>query len=329
MRVLQIAEPGRAAWRETPVPAPAPGEVLVKVLGVTTCPHWDLHLMDGAPMFPGDTLRYPYTPGEPGHEAVGEIAAVGPGVEGWEVGTRVAAWRDPGGRRQGCYAHYAPLDARHLLRVSPDLPLEAIASLELAMCVQVSFDQLARVEGVRGSRFCVSGLGPAGLIAVQMAQAYGAREVVGIDPMEDRRALAATLGADAVLAPEQVPAGRSGPTAFDAALDTTGLKVSIDFLVDRTRETVAIFGVLREFVGFGPANWWGGFALMGYGAHNRGAAERALHLIETDRLDLTPLVTHRLPLTRYAEGVELLRTKEAIKVLFLPWEDEPGTRLLS
>ena len=330
MYLLQVEAPGRAVWVARPRPVPQTGEVLVRVSGVTTCPHWDLHILDGVPMFEDRPLHYPYVPGEPGHEAVGEVAACGEGVEHLPVGTRVAAWRDPGGRRQGCYAQYVALAAEDVLPVpavensSPDESASddaAWAALELAMCVQVSFDQLRARRGVRDRRVGVNGLGPAGLIAVQMAKAYGAREVVGFDPVEARRDLAAALGADRTLHPDAFGADRAGPEALDTALDTTGLQHAVEALMHRTRETVALFGVLREAVRFGPEFWWGGFALLGYGVHNRDAARRALRLIERGALRLAPLVTHRLPLTRYREGVELLRRKRAIKVLFSPWPD--------
>jgi threonine dehydrogenase-like Zn-dependent dehydrogenase len=60
---------------------------------------------------------------------------------------------------------------------------------------------------------------------------------------------------------------------------------------------------------------------MGYGTHYRRAAERALQLVVEGQLELAPLVTHTLPFSRYGEGVDLLRAKEAIKVCFLPWEE--------
>ena len=87
-----------------------------------------------------------------------------------------------------------------------------------------------------------------------------------------------------------------------------------------TRESVAIFGVLREHVRFGPEQWWGGFALLGYGTHTRAAAEKAYSLILDGKLKLAPLISGRLPFTRYAEGIERLRNKDAIKILFDPWE---------
>jgi threonine dehydrogenase-like Zn-dependent dehydrogenase len=323
MKSLQIIAPGRAEWRDTPIPEPGEGEVLIKVLGVTTCPHWDMHLMDGVPMFPGRPLHYPYTPGQPGHEAMGEVVAFGAGVTGFPIGQRVAAWRDAGHQHAGCYAQYAVLSQENLIAIPKDLPPAAIASLELAMCVQVTFDQLAQLDAVRGTRFGVSGLGPAGLVALQLAIAHGVSEVVGIDPLLDRRELARELGADQALAPEDdaLLAGRTGPLALDAAIDCTGLKASIEFLMDRTRHIVAIFGVLREDVAFG-ARHWSGLALLGYGSHNRGAAERALGFVRAGQLRLDPLVTHALPFTRYEEGIALLRARKAIKVLFLPWSKE-------
>ena len=323
MKILQILAPGEVVWREEPVPEPGAGEVLVKVAAITTCPHWDLHLMSGEPMFPGVPLPYPYTPGQPGHEMTGEVAAVGPGVTDFAVGDRVAAWRDAGARRQGCYAQYVPFQAENLLTIPEPLDLEQVASLELAMCVQVSFDQLQRQTAVQGKRFGVSGLGPAGLVAVQMARAYGAAQVVAIDPLPARRDLARQLGADLALAPDDGywATESATPFALDTALDCTGLKVAIEPLMARTKEIVALFGVLRENVNFGWDHWRRGFQLLGYERHNRAAAEQALRLIGQGQLDLTPLATHSLPLHRYAEGVELLRSKQAIKVRFLPWAE--------
>lgn len=320
MMRLQIVEPGRAEWRAAPMPQPEEGQVLIRVSGVATCAHWDIHLMSGEDMFPGRPLPYPYTAGQPGHEATGTIAALGPGVDDLSVGTPVAAWRDPGHHVPGCYAQYACLAAEHVLRVPVDLPPRAIAPLELAMCVQSSFDQLTGLDAVKGARFCVSGLGPAGLIAVQMARAYGAREVVAIDPLPARRELAARLGADATVPPgaPSLPRGRQADGAFDAAIDCTGLQVSVQPLMNATRRVVAIFGVLREEVRFGFDHWMG-LTLIGSPPHNRRSAERALALVKEGRLTLAPIISHELPFTRYAEGVELLRTRQATKICWDPW----------
>lgn len=321
MKLMQIEAPGRAVWRDAPVPEPGPGEVLVRVRAIATCPHWDLHIFGGQPMFPGMKLEYPYLPGQPGHEAVGEVVALGPGVTALQVGMSVAVWRDTGRRPQGCYAQFNVLRAEDLLEVPATLAVAEIASLELAMCVEVSFQQLARLGGIAGRSLGLAGLGPAGLVAVQLARAHGAAEVIGLDPVAERRELALTLGAHHAVAPDAAawPASRDSG-ALDDAIDLTGVPASIEFLLDRTRRCVTLFGVLREEVRYGGRHMFGpGLLLMGYGDHNRAAAETVLQFITEGKLRLAPLVTHTLPFNSYAEGVELLRTKQAIKVLFDPW----------
>jgi len=321
MQALQYVGPGRVELRELPDPRPGRGEVVMKVLAVTTCPHWDLHLMAGEPMFPGHELEYPYTPGQPGHEAMGEVAEVGRGVEALRVGQRVVAWRDRGHDKPGCYAQYVLAEPDDLLAIPDDLTGEQVASLELAMCVQVSIDQLTRLEAIEGKRVAVCGLGPAGLVAVQLARASGAREVVGIDPIGERRELAERVGADRALAPgsPELPADRRGEDAFDAAIDCTGLAPAVQDLMGRTAGAIALFGVLREEVHYGFGHW-GGLAILGYGRHNRAAAERALEHVVAGRLDLAPLVSASLPLSRYDEGVAMLRDRSAMKICFLPWQ---------
>jgi threonine dehydrogenase-like Zn-dependent dehydrogenase len=321
MKALQYIEAGRAELRDFDDPRPAPGEVLVKVLGVTTCPHWDLHLMAGEPMFPGQQLAWPYTPGQPGHEAMGEVAAVGEGVERLAVGQHVVCWRDRGHAKSGCYAQYVCMAPDDVLAIPAELAPQQVASLELAMCVQVSIDQLERLEALRGKRVGVCGLGPAGLVALQLARAAGAREVIGIDPLADRRALAERLGADRALPPEspELPKARRQAESFDCAIDCTGLAAAVQALMSRTNDAVALFGVLRQEVRYGFGHW-GGLALLGYGRHNRPAAQRALGHLLAGRLSLAPLVSVSLPLSRYAEGVAMLRDKSALKVCFLPWE---------
>lgn len=314
MHVLQIVKPGQAEWQEAPIPELEAGEVLVKVEAITTCPHWDLHIMAGDPMFPGGKLDYPYPPGQPGHEMAGRVVQIGPGVTELSVGDAVAAWRDPGKVRMGCYAQYTPFRAEHLLPISESLTPAQVASLELAMCVQVAFDQLHDVGGVQGKRVGVGGLGSAGLIAVQMARIAGAAHVMGIDPLPARQILARQLGAQ-----EAGPPGHPDGQDLDIAIDCTGLPLSVQALMARSRERVLLFGVLRESVAFGFDHWRRGLSLMGYGSHNRQAAGRALHQVTTGQLQLEPLATHELPLRDYAQGVELLRRQEAVKVRFLPW----------
>ena len=322
MKTLQVTAPGECVILDVPIPQPKADEVLLRVEAVTTCPQWDLHLRHNEPMFVGHQFRYPYAPGQPGHEATGIIAAVGDAVRHVEVGERVSAWRDPGHQVPGCYAQYAILHADNVIAVPAELPFEATASVELAMCVAASFLMLQSMGGIRGKRFGVMGLGPAGLIAAQMARAEGAAEVIGFDFSPTRRDYALQQGLSACYDPRDDLSGalpaRPQPPALDCAIDCVGARSAIEFLLDHTAEIVALFGVQREPVSFLPKHW-SKLRLCGYPGHSRAAADYAVGLLTTRQLDLLPLVSVQLPLTRYNEGIDLLERQAAIKVCFRPW----------
>jgi threonine dehydrogenase-like Zn-dependent dehydrogenase len=326
MKTLQVEAPGgRFTLLDAPTPQPGPGQVLLRVEAVTTCPQWDLHLRHNEPMFVGHRFVYPYAPGQPGHEATGVIAAVGTGVTGLSEGDRVSAWRDPGHRKPGCYAQYVVLEAEDVIRVPAHLPVEATASVELAMCVGATFLLLGEMNVLEGRRFGVAGLGPAGLIAAQMARAEGASEVIGFDVSAQRREYARSFAVDDALDPrdDNVRAAfpvRPRPSRLDVAVDCVGAKASVEFLMDRTKEAVALFGVQREDYTFAPRHY-SRLRLCGYPGHSRAAAEYAVGLIESGKLNLAPLVTHHLPLERYGEGIDLLETQQAVKICFHPWKE--------
>jgi threonine dehydrogenase-like Zn-dependent dehydrogenase len=329
MKILQVTAPDACTVLDVPVPKPGPGEVLIRVDAVTTCPQWDLHLRHNEPMFIGHAFKYPYTPGKPGHEAVGRIEAIGAGVSGLAVGDRVCTWRAIPEDRFGCYAQYVAHDAERVIRVPEALPDEALAPLELAMCVAACFRMLRDMDAIRGRCFGIGGLGAAGLVAVQMARAEGAGEVIGFDLMPDRRDLALRLGAAGCHDPQADLSGafpaRPAWPKIDSSVDCVGARASVEFLMDRTRDVVALFGVQREEYTFKPRHF-GGLRLCGYKGHSRESAEYALDLIRQGKLDLAPLVTHKLPLERYGEGIDLLEKRQAIKVCFLPWKNENRER---
>ncbi|MHB9034788.1 MAG: zinc-dependent alcohol dehydrogenase [Anaerolineae bacterium] len=327
MTALRYMAPGQVEFVTVAIPQPGPDEVLVKVLGIATCNHWDLHMMHGEPMFVGSPIKYPGQPGAPGHEAVGEIVAIGPGVQGWTVGTRVANWGSSGHQVPfGAYAQYNLWAVDSLFAMPSNMDVASAAPLELAMSVQVAFNRLVEWDLIAGRRFAVSGLGPAGLIALQMAKAYGASQVVGIDPDISRHALALQLGADEVIVPDinRYPPNRYAPTSFGAAIDCTpNVPRSIEFLLDHTREAVALMGVLRDDVRYNGRHW-AGLSLIGYGSRgpgggrNRESGAKAWQLVLEGKLKLAPLLSHQMSLSQYRDGIALLENKQAVKVLFIP-----------
>ena len=323
MKSLQVGEGRDFALLNVPTPEPGTGEVLLRIEAVTTCPQWDLHLRHNEPMFAGHNFHYPYTPGQPGHEATGVIAAVGAGVASVAVGDRVSTWRDVGHKVPGCYAQYVIHRAENVIRVPAGLPPEATASVELAMCVGATFLMLRPMNLFENRRIGISGLGPAGLIAAQMARAEGAAQVIGFDLSPARREYACAHVLDLAFDPddpalnEEIPSRPRFPK-LDSAVDCVGAKASVEFLMDRVRDVVALFGVQREEYTYKPHHY-SGLRLCGYPGHSREAAEYAVGLIERKALDLALLVTHHMPLEQYAEGIDLLERQEAIKICFHPW----------
>jgi len=322
MKALQVTAPGLCELVDIPIPQPGPGQVLMRVDAVATCPQWDLHLKHNEPMFIGHTFKYPYTVGQPGHEATGEIVAVGPGVQSVAVGDRVSAWRDQGHHVQGCYAQYVVHQAENVIQVPRDLPLEAVVSVELAMCVGTVFLMLKDMNGLDGRVVAINGLGPAGMVAAQMARAEGAREVIGFDLLPDRRENALRIGLDRVYDPADHPfARRPGKLGIETAVDCVGAKKSVEFIMDLTGDIVALFGVQREDYTYSPRHY-NGLRLCGYKGHSRQSAEYAVSLIGRGELDLAPLISHNLPLEAYNHGIELLEKRQATKICFWPWRDQ-------
>ncbi len=319
MKILQVMAPDEFEVREVPTPTPGPGEVLMRVEAVNTCVQWDLHLRHNEPMFVGHQFTYPYTPGQPGHEATGHVEAVGEGVTDLAPGDRICAWRDQGHDVWGCYAQFVILKAGNAIKIPEGLPAEAWASIELAMCLGAPFKGLRQVGAIEGKVFGVTGLGPAGLIAVQMAKAEGAAEVIGFDLLPERRDFALTLGADAAYDPTAVSAeefplrGR-----LHAGIDCHGARASVQWLMDHTADAVALFGVQREDYTYALRH--AGLTVLGYKGHFYESAEYARDLIVAGKLNMAPLATVTLPLERYGEGIDLLDQRKALKVCYKPWE---------
>ncbi len=82
MRAMVLDRPKTPlVLRERPIPQPASGEILVEIAACGVC-RTDLHVVDG-------DLPHPKLPVVPGHEIVGRVAAIGPGVTGFTLGERV------------------------------------------------------------------------------------------------------------------------------------------------------------------------------------------------------------------------------------------------
>ncbi|CAG0985062.1 alcohol dehydrogenase, propanol-preferring [Burkholderiales bacterium] len=205
MRTMVLVAPGRPlAERERPVPVPAPGEVLVHVSACGVC-RTDLHLVDGE-------LPDPLLPVVPGHEVVGRILAVGPGVERWRVGERVGIpWlasacghcrdcanahenlcesaRFTGYTRDGGFATHALADARYVLPL-PDR-YDDVHAAPLLCAGLIGYRAYATAGA--GAALGLYGFGAAAHLIAQLAIAEG-RDVYAFTRPGDAAAQALARG---------------------------------------------------------------------------------------------------------------------------------------
>ncbi|WP_368861551.1 zinc-dependent alcohol dehydrogenase [Actinospica durhamensis] len=195
-----------------PVPKPVHGQVLVRMQACGVC-HTDIHAARG------EWPVKPNPPFIPGHEGVGVVEALGPGVQGRAVGERVALpWlgsacghcrycvsgretlceqqANTGYSIDGGYAEYAVADARYVVPV-PD----AVTSFDAAplTCAGVTTYKAVKVAGVgMDTKVGVFGVGGLGHLAVQYARLAGGF-VTAVDIEDEKLELAHQLGADHVV----------------------------------------------------------------------------------------------------------------------------------
>ncbi|WGF90790.1 alcohol dehydrogenase AdhP [Marinivivus vitaminiproducens] len=197
------------ALEEMPVPTPGPGEVLVKIEATGVC-HTDLHAVDG------DWPVKPTMPLIPGHEGVGHVVVLGPGVTGLKEGDPVGIpWlHDACGRCEYCqtgwealceqqhntgysvngtYAEYAIASAAYIGHLPPRPDFPALAPI---LCAGVTtYKGLKETEAKPGEWVVISGIGGLGHVAVQYAKAMGLH-VAALDISAEKLELARELGAD-------------------------------------------------------------------------------------------------------------------------------------
>jgi len=209
MRVVQVPRPN-APFEivEREIPEPPDGSVRIKIQACGIC-HSDSLVREGT--FPG--IQYPRVPG---HEVVGLIDAIGPGVSGWARGQRVGVgWHGghcgycdscrrgdffacqsatviTGITRDGGYADHMIAAARALARLPEELAATEAAPL---MCAGLTTFNALRNSGARaGDLVAVLGVGGLGHLGVQFAAKMGYR-TVAIARGKDKEPLARKLGA--------------------------------------------------------------------------------------------------------------------------------------
>jgi alcohol dehydrogenase len=337
-------------------PRPRAGEAVIRVTATTIC-GTDVHIVRG---------EYPVRSGLIlGHEPVGVIAELGEGLErDYHVGQRVIAgaitpcgqcfyclnavhsqchgalggWRF-GNTINGAWAEYLLVpDARANLAVIPD----ALTDQQVLMLPDIASTGISGAESgqVRlGDSVAVFAQGPIGLCATLGARLRGASLIVAVDPIAGRRDMARRFGANVTLDPttQDVVAELHGLTdgrGVDVAIEALGRQETFESALRGLRPggTLSSLGVYSGkltapyealFAGLGDQRI---ITTLCPGGKER--MRRLLAMVESERIDLTPLITHEFTLEQLPAAFDLFSRQAdgVLKVAVYPGARTPTGR---
>ena len=333
---------GKDGWeiRDIERRDPGPDEVEIKIAAAGICGS-ELHLFHD---------NHSYTPGTViGHEYSGVISRVGSNITDWKVGDRVitenhfgscgkcfycrtgnqALCKTRGGvgyHRNGGWAEYLCAPTRYMIRIPDTMSMEEATVVEpLAILTEA----LTVKEPVHaGEIVLVQGCGTIGLLAAQVAKAAGAGCVIitGMDQDEEvRLSIARKLpGIDHVVNIQkqdlsaliaELTDGEGVDVVVEASGSPAGIASSIE-AVRRLGRVLAIGEAPRAEI---PFNWnravFKGITLKFNFGSNYLAWHRAVQMIESGKVDVRSLITHRIDMADFMEGFRLLDEKKAVKVV--------------
>ena len=339
MRVAMYYNNNDVRLEEMPVPRIGPGEILVKVIASGIC---------GSDVL--EWYRIKKAPIVLGHEIAGEIVEVGEGVGKVKEGDRVFVSHhvpcntcrycrsgnhtvcetlhttnfDPGGFAEYIRAPRINVDQGTFI-LPDEITFEDGSFVEPLACVVRG----QRVAGFRpGMSVLVLGSGISGLLHIMLARATGAGRIIATDISKYRLAKAKEFGADEVIhAGENVPAlvkELNGGYLAELVIVCAGALSAFEQAlksVDRGG-TVLCFATTDPGVEIPiPANefWRNSITVLPSYANSPYDAEEAIELIRSGRVNVNPLITHRLPLEETARGFKLMtEAGESIKVIIEP-----------
>jgi L-iditol 2-dehydrogenase len=313
---------------ERPEPTSRPGHVVLEVVGAGIC-GTDLHIVDGE----YETV----TPVTMGHEVAGVVAEVGEGVDDSWLGARVASEtyfstcgkcvhcrsgrinlcperRSIGTHVDGAFAPRLAVPTKNLHRLPEWLDAHAAPTCEPLACVCHSV--LEPVPAVRpGDDVLVTGPGPVGLLAAQVARAAGGDVHVRGTPGDDRR-----LGAARELGFE-TSTTEDTPVAADVVIECSGSEAGIANGLAAARRgaryvQIGLAGkpvtLPFDLICFHELTIRSGFA------STPSSWRAALDLVTERRVELAPLLTEVVPLVEWERAFAATRAGEGIKFVLDP-----------
>jgi threonine 3-dehydrogenase len=342
--MLAVVKPRPAAGadiREVPVPKFGPTEVLVKVKVASVC-GTDLHIYN----WDRWAQKRIHPPLIPGHEFCGHVAAVGSEVTSVKEGDFVSAEMHVacgkclqcrtgeahicqnvkiiGVDANGAFAEYVVIPETNIWKLDPAIPVEYASILDpLGNAVHTVLAGEIAAKSV-----AITGCGPIGLFAINVAHAVGATTVYAIEVNEHRRKIAKKMKADHVLDPStqdvnQFILEHTGGVGVDVVLEMAGHPDAIKtaFQVVRRGGRISLLGLTSKPI---PLNFSEDIIFKGITV--QGINGRLMYktwyqmtaLLKAGKLDLHPVITDRLAMKDFSKGMERLKTGEASKILLYP-----------
>jgi threonine dehydrogenase-like Zn-dependent dehydrogenase len=347
---------GKVEMLDVPIPEPGDGEIVVKMTIATVC-GTDMHFLDEFPneltelIYPG-TLRPEGMP--MGHEGVGTVHAVGPGVTRYQPGDRVISsclvgcGRCPeclhgdysmctgSGCRAGrllfaCQAEYfrIPFAEVNVAKV-PDGVSDEAAILATDI-MSTGFGAIDRAGPGFGDSVAVFAQGPLGLCATAAARARGCGLVIGVDALPERLEMSKKLGANVVINHQEKDPmteimALTNNEGVDVAVEAVGTQATFQTCTNVVRRggTVSSIGVYgptpQVSMPTGAPSFYHRRMVMTLCPSGRDRMEHLLRLLEHGDVDLTPLFTHRMKLADAPKAIDLFRSKAegVLKIAITP-----------
>ena len=339
MKALVYLGPGRKAVEDRPKPTiQAPGDAIVKIVKTTIC-GTDLHILKGdvATCAPGRIL---------GHEGVGVIDAIGPGVTSFKPGDWVLiSCISSCGRceycRRGMFSHCTTggwilgneidgTQAEFVRTPHADTSLYPIpngadeeALVMLSDILPTGFEcGVLNGKVSPGSTVAIVGAGPIGLAALLTAQLYSPAEIIMIDLDENRLAIARQFGATHVInsadgkAASTVDALTNG-RGVDTAIEAVGIPATFELCeaVIGAGGVIANVGVHGQKVDLHLERSWSQNITITTRLVDTVSTPMLLKTVQSKRIDPTRLITHRFKLENIIEAYDIFGRAAETKAL--------------
>ncbi len=337
MNAIVFKEIGKFQYEKRPIPRiKNDKEILIKIAAASIC-GTDVHIL-GNP--PGVVANLDIILG---HECVGEVVEMGKGVTNYEIGDRLILdnnlpcgicpacqegqgnlcnhMASMGVHIDGVFAQYAVVPENMTAKISKDIPIEAAIFAEPLNCVMGGIKKLKIMPG---DRVLILGGGPIGLYFTAMMKSCGAGKVLVSEISPFRAKYAAANGADRVINPakedlyEEVLKETKGVGA-DIVIDAVGVLLPDAIRTVKSGGSILLFGMnasARQEVSQNDITARG---LTVYGNFiGSNTLRNVANLLESKIVDLESLITHKLPLSRFEEGLAAMRKGEAMEVVLYP-----------